>query len=56
MPSNTPYSIEERVLPGGIRWVAIRARGSEWSLLTPEQAATLRNIFLARYGTTEHGV
>ena len=34
-----PYSVEERVVAGGTghetSWVAIRARGAEWSWLTP---------------------
>jgi hypothetical protein len=48
-----PYSIEERVLPGDTRWVAIRARGAEWSWLTPEEAVALGRILLAKYDQAE---
>ena len=40
MPQSiTSYSVEERILDGGAAWVAIRARGAEWSWLTPAEAA-----------------
>jgi hypothetical protein len=48
-----PYSIEERVLPGDTRWIAIRARGAEWSWLTPEEAVALGRILLAKYDQAE---
>ena len=53
MPNGALFSIEERVLPGETRWVDIRARGTEWSWLTPEEAATLGRILLATYGHGE---
>ena len=43
------YSVEERVLDGGTAWVAIRARGAEWSWLTPEEAAHLGQQWVDRY-------
>lgn len=46
-----PYSVEERVIDGDIRWVAIRARGAEWSWLTPAEAARLGQQWVERYGT-----
>ncbi len=46
----SPYTVEERVMDGGITWVAIRARGAEWSWLTPAEAARLGRQWVARYG------
>jgi hypothetical protein len=45
-----PYSVEERMLPGEVVWVAIRARGAEWSWLTPAEAAQLGRRWVERYG------
>jgi len=44
------YSVEERILDGGTAWVAIRARGAEWSWLTPAEAAHLGQQWAERYG------
>jgi hypothetical protein len=44
------YSVEERILDGGTAWVAIRARGAEWSWLTPAEAAHLGQQWVERYG------
>jgi len=46
----SPYSVEERILDGGTAWVAIRARGAEWSWLTPAEAAHLGQQWVERYG------
>jgi hypothetical protein len=46
----SPYSVEERIMNGGTTWVAIRARGAEWSWLTPAEAARLGREWVARYG------
>jgi hypothetical protein len=35
------YNVEQRVVAGETVWVAIRARGAEWSWLTPEEAAQI---------------
>jgi hypothetical protein len=43
------YSVEERT-SGETIWVAIRARGAEWSWLTPAEAARLGQQWVARYG------
>jgi hypothetical protein len=45
-----PYSVEERVIDGDTTWVAVRARGSEWSWLTPAEAARLGQQWVRRYG------
>ena len=45
-----PYSIEERVVHGETRWVAIRARGAEWSWLTTEEAAAIGRQWVEKYG------
>jgi hypothetical protein len=45
-----PYSVEERLVQGETRWVAIRARGAEWSWLTPEEAAAIGRQWVAKYG------
>jgi hypothetical protein len=46
-----PYSVEERTVQGETRWIAIRARGAEWSWLTPEEAAAIGRAWVERYGT-----
>ena len=51
MPQSiTSYSVEERILDGGTAWVAVRARGAEWSWLTPAEAADLGQQSVERYG------
>ena len=45
-----PYSVEERHVHGETRWVAIRARGAEWSWLTPEEAAAIGREWVEKYG------
>ena len=44
------YSVEERVIHGETVWVAIRARGAEWSWLTPAEAAMLGRQWVEKYG------
>jgi hypothetical protein len=44
-------SIEEHI-HGDTRWVAIRARGAEWSWLTPTDALVLAQHWVATYGAT----
>jgi hypothetical protein len=46
----SPFSVEERVIDGNTVWVAIRARGAEWSWLTPQEAAQLGRQWVERYG------
>jgi hypothetical protein len=40
--------IQERVV-GDVRWIAIRARGAEWSWLTPQEAVELAREWKQRY-------
>jgi hypothetical protein len=44
-------SVEER-LHGDTHWVALRARGAEWSWLTRDDALLLAKYWIATYGTT----
>ena len=46
----SPYSVEEQTADGETVWVAIRARGAEWSWLTPAEAAHLGRRWVERYG------
>lgn len=46
----SPYSVEEHVVYGDTRWIAIRARGAEWSWLTPEEAAAIGRAWVEKYG------
>ena len=41
---------EERIVQGETVWVAIRARGAEWSWLTPAEAARLGQQWVEKYG------
>jgi hypothetical protein len=43
------FSVEEHV-HGDTVWVAIRARGAEWSWLTPDEAARVGRDLFERYG------
>lgn len=40
----------EELVRGDTRWVAVRARGAEWSWLTPEEAAELGHLWVKQYG------
>jgi hypothetical protein len=46
------YSVEECAVHGETRWVAIRARGAEWSWLTPEEAVAIGRKWVERYGSS----
>lgn len=46
--SSEHVNIQERVV-GDVRWIAIRARGAEWSWLTPQEAAELAREWKERY-------
>lgn len=41
-------SVQERVV-GDVRWIALRARGADWSWLTPKEAAELAREWRERY-------
>lgn len=43
------FAIEEHE-HGGTVWVAIRARGAEWSWFTQEEAARIGRDLMERYG------
>jgi hypothetical protein len=47
--SVAPYQVEERLVGGETRWVAIRARGAEWSYLTTDEAADLGRQWVERF-------
>ena len=51
-----PYSVEERAVHGETRWVAIRARGAEWSWLAPEEAAAIGRAWVERYGARDEAL
>lgn len=44
-----PVSVEEQRV-GDTQWVAVRARGAEWSWLTKADALRLAQHLLATYG------
>jgi hypothetical protein len=46
-----PYgvTVEERIV-NDTRWVALRARGAEWSWLTPKEAAKIGKQWVDKYG------
>ncbi|MBN8902766.1 MAG: hypothetical protein J0H19_16865 [Rhodospirillales bacterium] len=44
----TPLAVEEHV-HGDTVWVALRARGADWSWLTPAEAVHLARQWLAQY-------
>ena len=51
MTSFSSITVEEHVR-GDTRWVAVRARGAEWSWLTPDEAVALGRLWLAKYAST----
>jgi hypothetical protein len=44
-----PFQVEERLV-GETRWIAIRARGAEWSYLTTQEAVDLGRNWVERFG------
>ena len=38
---------------GETRWVAIRARGAEWSWLTVEEAVAIGRAWVEKYGSVQ---
>jgi hypothetical protein len=42
-------TVEEHTC-GDTNWVAVRARGAEWSWLTPAEAAELGRLWVEKYG------
>ena len=52
MSQSGSFAVEEHV-HGDTVWVAIRARGAEWSWLTPQEAARLGREWVEKYGATD---
>ena len=48
MSHAAPFVVEEHV-HGETVWVALRARGADWSWLTPEEAVQLGRAWIERY-------
>ncbi len=48
MSHSTPLDVEEHV-HGETVWVAVRARGAEWSWLTPDEAVELGRTWIEKY-------
>ena len=46
--------MEERLIHGETRWIAIWARGAEWSWLTPEEAVAIGRDWVEKYGDGVH--
>jgi len=44
----TPFAVEEHV-HGETVWVALRARGADWSWLTPDEAVELGRTWIEKY-------
>jgi hypothetical protein len=49
--ASSGYSVEERVIQDETLWVAIRARGADWSWLTAAEAAELGRHWVEKYGS-----
>jgi hypothetical protein len=49
MSQRTQFALEEHV-HGDTIWVAIRARGADWSWLTREEAVQLGRQWIEQYG------
>jgi hypothetical protein len=47
------YSVEERTIADDTVWIGIRARGAEWSWLTPDEALAIGRAWLERYSRAE---
>ncbi len=52
MQISSSVAVEEYVR-GGTLWVAVRARGAEWSWLTPSDALQLARLWMETYGGAE---
>ena len=52
MAHDTTLKVEEH-LHGETVWVALRARGAEWSWLTPQEAVRIGREWLDRYGNEQ---
>ena len=50
--SNPNQLMVEEHVHGETVWVAVRARGADWSWLTPEEAVRLGRLWREQYGST----
>lgn len=50
MSQSTSFAVEEHV-HGETVWVAVRARGADWSWLTPAEAVELGRSFIEKYSS-----
>jgi hypothetical protein len=50
MSHSAPFVVEEHV-HGETVWVALRARGADWSWLTPDEAVQLAREWIQKYAT-----
>jgi hypothetical protein len=48
MPFSAALVVEERRY-GDKTWVALRARGAEWSMLTPDEAIEVGRAWIEKY-------
>jgi hypothetical protein len=48
MSYSSPFAVEEHV-HGDTVWVAVRARGADWSWLTPDEAVQLAREWIDKY-------
>jgi hypothetical protein len=48
MSHSTPFAVEEHV-HGETVWIALRARGADWSWLTPDEAVRLGRELIEKY-------
>jgi hypothetical protein len=53
--ASSKFAVEERIVQGETKWVAIRARGAEWSWLTPAEALQLGRLWVEKYGSGPDG-
>ena len=52
MMSHSGFVSVEEHTHGDTQWIALRARGAEWSWLTPTDALVLARHWMATYGAT----
>jgi hypothetical protein len=51
MANTNSLSVEEHT-HGDTVWIAVRARGADWSWLTPDEAAHLGRHWVEKYGVS----
>jgi hypothetical protein len=48
-PAFSANVIETRLVYGDTVWVGVRARGADWSWLTPDEAVELGRVWIEKY-------